>query len=159
MHPYHSAVPVHIGWQGAESQQGRGGRNVSPGQEVGERLLGVADKHALTEHHQRSFRLVYHFRSPVQSCRIGFAFRYVAAYETAFPEGVFHHTELGVLREIEHHRPRPACRGNVEGPRHRPGHILRPAYLVVPFRDRACEAYDVRLLEGIGSECRGSHLS
>ena len=159
VHTYHSHILRGVGRDGAESEQGGAGRDVSLLDEGLEFVFSTAEHHSLTEYNVRSFGVIDHSGSLSDGFVRYLRIRVIASDETASLLPVFSQSYLCVPGEVEDYRSRTSAACNVEGPGYGPRNVFSPAYLVVPFGDRPCKTQYVGLLEGICAEKVGSDLS
>ena len=158
MHPEETFVQRIVRRQGRQAQQSTGRRYVGLFEKSLQLLLRTGQDDPLPDECQRPFRRVDEAGGLVQAGGVGLGHGLVAADEGAGPVGELRLLHLRVLGEVEHHRAGPSAAGDVEGPRHRPGHVLGAAYLVRPLGDGLRDAHHVNLLEGIRAQHGRGHL-
>ena len=159
VHSEHTHVQRVVGRQCGESEEGACRRNVGFLKKLHQLVLCAAQLHSVTHERERLLGGVDKSCRFLHGLLVEGGVGNIAAHEIhlgRMPFGLLH---LCVLREVKHHWTRAACACNVERAAHSPCHVLGTAYLVAPFRYWLCHAHEVNLLEGVGAEHAGAHLS
>ncbi len=160
VHPHHPETEGMASGHRAQTQQGRGVRDVLGFRQGEDFLPRAAHLDAVTGEDERAFGS---FEHPQRRDEIRLAGKrnraaQVARRRCGFPfEGGF--GLLGVLRDVHEDRPRPSRAREREGLPQRGRDVLRLRHQVVVLGDGKRGAGDVHFLKGVCSEHGGTHLT
>ena len=158
MHPGHSQAEGVRFWHRADAQQGGHRGDVALFDQRQQIILSPGQRHAVPGNDQWSLGLAQHPGRLLKLVRQVIPGKLVTRQIDLSRILVIDLGRLGILGDVNQHRPRSACAGNVERLLDHRGQFPRIGDQVVMLGDRLCDPDDIHLLKGVGANDRGDHL-
>ena len=160
VHAKHAEPLLIGGREGAEPHQRRGDGKAGELHELAQQLArGRAGiDHAAAGVKQRTFGHAHHVDGLLDPVEVALDLRPIAAVLKLLRLGIGALGELDVLRDVDHDRPRPSARGDVESLMQRARQILNGFDQIIVFGARPSDADGVAFLEGVIANQMRRHL-